>query len=59
MNLISCESCGVVLDKDRLYFPKNIENDDGSIDMAKAEWDGDLWVAKVPCPVCEHAVLDN
>jgi RNA polymerase subunit RPABC4/transcription elongation factor Spt4 len=52
MNLTSCDNCGVVLDKDKLQFPKDITRDDGTIDTSKAVWDGDGYVAKVSCPVC-------
>jgi hypothetical protein len=58
MNIISCENCGVVLDKNRLRFPDDIYRD-GSIDDQKAAWDGDNWVAKVICPVCGSDILES
>lgn len=40
MNLISCNNCGVVLDKNKLKFPEDILDDELSIDPAKAIYDG-------------------
>jgi hypothetical protein len=59
MNLISCDNCGVVLDKDKLQFPKDITRPDGTIDTSKAvwDWDGDEYVAKTTCPVCGEDIL--
>jgi len=57
MNLTSCDSCGVVLDKDMLDFPNDIYFDNGSVDTTLAEWDGDNWVAFAECPVCSQHIL--
>ena len=57
MNLVSCDCCGVILDKDKLKFPIDIHESDGSIDDHKAAWDGNNYVAKVPCPVCRGEIL--
>jgi hypothetical protein len=60
MNIISCEKCGVVLDKDRLPFPDDVyDGHEGCVDAQKAGWDGENWVAKVPCPVCGSAILES
>jgi hypothetical protein len=57
MNLISCDNCGTVLNKDKLIFPKNIWVDDGaSIDETKAMLYGDDWVAFIDCPVCQEPI---
>ena len=57
MNLTSCNGCGAVLDKDKLPWPKDIRNYDGSIITESAKWDGDNWVAFVECPVCDDPIL--
>lgn len=58
MNLASCDNCGVVLDKDKLCFPKDIWDDTGeSVDQTKALWDGDNWTAFAECPVCQEPIL--
>jgi len=59
MNLVSCDNCGVVLDKDKLNFPTNIYRIDGSVNDKLAEWDSDGFRAKVPCPVCENDILGD
>ena len=59
MNLISCENCAVILDKEHLHFPHDLYGDDGSIDTEKAAWDGEDYVPKVECPVCEYDILDS
>ena len=57
MNLISCDNCAVVLDRKNLYFPHDIYKDDGSIDMGKAEWDGEDYVPYLNCPICEGIIF--
>ena len=57
MNLISCDKCGVVLDKSKLTFPKDIHLDDGSVDLEQGAWDGEDYVPFVKCPVCTNPVL--
>jgi hypothetical protein len=59
MNLVSCESCGVVLDKDRLSFAYDLYGDDGCIREDKALYLNGTYVAFVPCPVCEEAVPET
>lgn len=56
MYLISCNHCGVVIDKNKLHFSYNIYNEDG-IDMKKAGWNGDDYVAKDKCPVCKEDIF--
>ena len=52
MNLMSCDQCGVVLDKDKLTIPDIIE-DDGGIDTDNAGWTGDGYAPIITCPVCK------
>lgn len=59
MKLISCDGCGVVLDADKLWFPRELYKEDGTIDATKAEWGGNEWVAKVQCPVCQGTILES
>jgi len=56
MNLTSCEECGVVLDKDYLIFPDIYDYDTQEIIMENVEWDGENYVAVLPCPVCKHNI---
>jgi hypothetical protein len=57
MKLISCDNCGVFLDADKLDFPALDESDPR--DQGFMEWCNDrlVWVATVPCPVCEAKIL--
>ena len=59
MNLISCDECGVVLDKDKLQFPCDIEGEGGAVDSDKAAWNGEEYVPKVACPVCNDDILSS
>jgi predicted RNA-binding Zn-ribbon protein involved in translation (DUF1610 family) len=52
MNLTSCENCGVVINKDYLIFPDTHGHDSQEMIMENVEWDGEDYVAVVPCPVC-------
>lgn len=58
MNLISCDDCGVVLDKDKLCFPETIY-EDGRVDERYGAYNNDtgFWEAYVPCPVCKSEIL--
>lgn len=62
MNIISCDGCGVVLDKDKLSFPTEIWDDETeSFDDAKGAYsvNSGRYVAKVECPVCRGDILDD
>jgi len=59
MNLISCETCGVVLDKDQLVFPQFITGDDSEFFEENAIWNGHDYVAIVPCPVCKTPIREE
>lgn len=58
MNLITCEGCGIVLNKDVLDFP-HIYDENYGICFDKAEWNGNEWVAKIRCPVCGEFIPEN
>ena len=57
MHLISCGNCGIVLDLKRLPIPELCDPIDGTIDIAKAVWDGDDYVATIDCPLCKKRIL--
>lgn len=57
MNLTSCDNCGIIMDKDKINFP-NAYSDDGFA-LSTSVWDGDEFVATVPCPVCGSQIVDN
>ena len=62
MKLISCDHCGVVLDQDKLNFPKDIWDETGfSIDESKADYNqlSKGWEAFIPCPVCNKKVYQQ
>jgi len=61
MNLKSCDSCGVVIDTDKLSFPHNIYKDDGDVNLNEAAWSNewDDFVAKISCPVCQEDILEK
>jgi hypothetical protein len=64
MNIISCDFCAVILDGDKLSFPRDIYVEDEKysgerIDETRAKYDNftSTWTAFVPCPVCGEAIL--
>ena len=59
MNLISCDECGVVLDKNKLKFPTSKYMDDGTIDHSKSTWRNGEYLLFVKCPVCMAEILDE
>jgi len=62
MNIICCKSCGILLNADFAGFPDSIYVNTGTeieVDLSKATWDGDEWVAKVECPVCKSEILKS
>jgi hypothetical protein len=58
MNLVSCDKCGAVLDKDKLYFPPTW-GDDGQAIRANGVWRGTDFIAVVACPVCDGNILEE
>ena len=62
MNLCSCDSCGVVLDKDKLNFPTEGYLKDGSgIDFDNASYDQETGQFRffVYCPVCNTQIFGD
>ena len=61
MNLTSCDGCGVVLDKDKLNFPKDDEMYDryGDYSRETTMWDGNNFAPFVACPVCSTPILKS
>jgi hypothetical protein len=61
MNLQSCDSCGVVLDIDKLHFPdsKHYEREDGTLDESRVMWTGYAWRPFVNCPVCQNKIVEE
>ena len=60
MNLASCNICGIVLDKDRIYFPDPYNTTEEGTELNEhAHWDGDEYVSGIPCPVCKTPILEN
>jgi hypothetical protein len=53
MNLISCNACGVVLDREKCLVPEFVR-EDGAVDLDKAYWSGDGYLPKIMCPVCQN-----
>ena len=58
MNLVSC-NCGVVIDREKLYFPR-VWGDDGAA-LDTSVWNHFLqdYVATTPCPVCGEQILEK
>ena len=56
MNLISCEWCGVVLDFDRIPEPQIFDHNTGEAILENSAWDGEEFIAKIECPVCENYI---
>lgn len=64
MNLISCDKCGGVFDKDRIEFSEEIFNEKrGEYDLTKCTYVEDGlgcgFVPFVPCPICKEGILLN
>ena len=59
MNLISCKNCGVVLDRDVLLFPEIYDHDTQELVPNTAVWDGDDYVAILPCPICDGLIRED
>ena len=63
MNLVSCEGCGVVLDKDNLSFPAGkelyCEGIDDTFDSSKVVWEDGAYYTIIPCPVCQSPIIGD
>lgn len=58
MNLISCHNCGIVLDKDKLWFPPIGDNDYDLI-PGNSEYDGEDFISITSCPLCKKPIKEN
>ena len=59
MNLLSCNSCGVVLDKDKLIFPDTHNHDSQELIKENAEWNGEKHVSIISCPACDGIIREE
>ena len=59
MNLISCNQCGVVINKDRLSFPDIYDHDRMELIEGTYKWNGENETAYVECPVCGEPILEE
>lgn len=60
MKIKSCDQCGVVLDQDKLKFPRDIYTGKyGGADPAKSVWDGEKFARFVSCPVCGANIVEE
>lgn len=57
MKIISCKSCGVLLDKDVLHFPEIEHGASGDIISDCILINGTMYPA-IPCPNCK-TLIDN
>ena len=58
MNLISCDNCGVVLDKDMLVHQESYDNNNELIND-NVNWVDDYAHATFKCPVCSLNITDK
>lgn len=58
MNLISCDRCGIVFNKDKLSFPPTHTHDQDFIEE-NSYWIGDRYVSKIACPVCGGDIVED
>ncbi len=59
MNLISCNQCGTVLDKEKLIFPSTHHHDYQTLIEENVKWNGSGHVAFINCPVCSAEILET
>ena len=64
MNLISCDSCATVFDKNKLVFPDEESMYDEKtqrVNLSKAAYSSkkQQYVPKILCKVCGEAILDD
>jgi len=59
MNLVSCDNCGIVLDKDRIKFPETYDYNPGDVTGENAFWNGEEYVPCIPCPVCAEPIKEK
>ena len=59
MNLISCDKCGVVLDRAKLIFPDTYDHDSGEVIEENTVWYDDDYVSFIPCPICNEPIRER
>jgi len=61
MWLISCDTCGVVLDMNKRSFPEKWDSDTGDPIEGASKWDNErhMFVAILPCPVCGNNITEK
>lgn len=59
MNLISCDGCGIVFDKDKINFPNIYSDDSWEVIRQKAIWTNNQWIAMTKCPVCKAPIFEK
>lgn len=58
VKLVSCNSCGVVFDQDKIQFPN--EEDYEDLTDGPFAWVGEYYAPYVDCPVCkEGRIVDE
>lgn len=59
MNLISCDNCGIVIDKEKIPEPDMWQEDiygEEEINANRAVWDGNDYIPIFPCPLCKEPI---
>ena len=59
MNLVACNGCAVVLDKDKIDEPPDLYAEEGSINSEFWGWDGNDYQPITACPVCKTIIFLN
>lgn len=59
MKLISCDGCGVLLDEEKLKFPKDGVDENFDMDFSKADYDQSSkeYRVYIECPVCNERIF--
>jgi len=60
MDLISCNFCGVVFDRNKLDFPAAYNHETGE-PFPGAGWNKQQqeWISSIDCPVCKNPLFEN
>ena len=56
MDVISCNSCGVILDRSKLKFPTMREIEESGWSDENSAWNGYEHTPVTQCPVCKHQI---
>lgn len=61
MKLVSCDNCGVLIDLDKKVFPKDIYNEDDTINTKVADYNykTKYFEAFIECPLCEEKIFNE